>query len=79
MSQPPARAETSAVVGKILPVGWIEKSERERLNRMSGTEPGGVAAEDTGRAAKPERGDVLAQQCARLGALVDEQRKRRAA
>ena len=36
-------------------------------------ELGRVAAEDARSAAEAERGDVLAQQRARLGALVDEQ------
>ena len=40
---------------------------------MNGTEPRRVAAKDARRAAEAERGNVLAQQRARLGALVDEQ------
>ena len=46
---------------------------------MGGAEFGRVAAEDARRTAKPERGDVFAQQRTRLGGVVDEQRKRRAA
>src|ERR1700733_15957685 len=32
--------------GKVVPVGRIEEGEGEGLNRMSGTEPGRVAAEN---------------------------------
>src|ERR1700733_1975781 len=46
---------------------------------MSGTEPGRVAAENACRAAKAKRGDVFAKQRPRLGAIVDKQRKNRAA
>src|SRR5262249_41741019 len=46
---------------------------------MRGTEIGGVAAIDLGGAAKRERLDIVAQQRARLGAVVDKQCERRAA
>src|SRR5206468_678395 len=42
-------------------------------------EPGRIAAENTGDAAKPERGDILTQQRARLRCVVDEQRESSAA
>jgi hypothetical protein len=42
---------------------------------VRGAELGGVAPEDAGDAGEPERGDVLAQQRARLGGVVDEQRE----
>ena len=46
---------------------------------MCGAQIGGVAAEDLGDAAKPQRLDIVAQQRACLGAVVDKQRERGAA
>ena len=46
---------------------------------MRGAELGRVAAEDLRDAAEAERLDIFAQQRARLGAVIDEQRKGRAA
>ena len=74
-SQPPARADSERPLGEALAVGRIEEHERERLERMRGAELGRVAAEDAGDAAEPERRDVLADERARLGAVVDEQRE----
>src|SRR5262245_12389512 len=57
------------------PVGRVEKGERERRERMRRAELGRVAPEHAGDAGEPERGDVLAQQRARLRGVVDEQRE----
>ena len=62
-----------------LAVGRIEEDQRERLHRMRRAEIGGVAAIDFCHAAEPERLDIVAQQRARLRAIVDEQRERCAA
>src|SRR5262245_29193047 len=55
--------------------GRVEKGERERLDRMRRAEIACIAAENAGDAAQAQRRHVLAQQGARLGAVVDEQRK----
>src|SRR5712671_646119 len=46
---------------------------------MRGPEPRRIAAKDTADTAKPERSNIFAQQRARLGRIVDKQRKGRAA
>ena len=78
-SQPPSRSEASAFSASSLAIGRIEKHQRERLHRMRRAEIGGVAAIDFRDAAEPQRLDIVAQQRAGLGAVVDEQRERRAA
>src|SRR5450759_2002943 len=65
--------------GEALAVGRIEERQRERLERMRGTELAGIAPENAGDAAQPELLGVVAQQRARLHAVVDEQRVSRAA
>src|SRR6201999_2837757 len=65
--------------GEPLAIGRIEEGQRKRLYRMRRAEIGGVAAIDLADAAEREALDVVAQQRARLGAIVDEQRERRAA
>src|SRR5205807_8681151 len=45
-----------------LAIGRIEEDERERLDRMRGAQPGGIAAEDLADAAEPERRDILANE-----------------
>ena len=77
VSQPPSRSEASAFSRKSLAVGRIEERQRERLDRMRRAEIGGVAAIDFCHAAEAQRLDIVAQQRARLGAVVDEQRERR--
>src|SRR5262249_37443043 len=67
------------LLGQAFAVRRIQKHQRERLERMRGPEPRRIAAEDPADTAKPERSDVLAQQRARLGRVVDQQRKGRAA
>src|SRR5712691_8668369 len=65
--------------GQAAAVGRIEKGERERLDRMRHAELARIAPENAGDAAQAQRHDILAQQGARLGSVVDEQRKCRAA
>src|ERR687888_156890 len=65
--------------GERAPIGRIEERERERRKRMRGTKLGRIAPENATHAAQAQRRDVLPQQRARLGAVVDEQRKGRAA
>src|SRR4030095_10596503 len=45
------------LLGQALAIGRIEEHERERLDRMRRTKPGGIAAEDARDAAEPERRD----------------------
>src|SRR6516225_2802366 len=65
--------------GKGAPIGRIEEGERERRQRMRAAELGRIAPENATHAAQAQRGDVLPQQRARLGAVIDEQREGRAA
>src|SRR5262249_21820497 len=58
-----------------LAVGRIEKHKRERLKGVRRAKIGGIAAEHLCDAAKPQRLDIVAQQRARLCAIVDKQRK----
>src|SRR5262245_15177839 len=63
------------LLGQAPAIGRVEEPKRERLDRMCRTEPGGIAAENAGCAAEPERRDILAQQCPRLRGIIDEQRE----
>src|SRR5258707_3944458 len=63
---------------KPLAVGRIEKHQPEWLIRMHGTESRRIAAENARDAAEAERLDVLSDQRARFGPIVDEEGKGRA-
>ena len=78
--QPAAIAQRGQrLLRKSLAIGRIEERQRERLHRMRRTEIGGIAAIDFCHAAQAQRLDIVAQQRAGFGAVVDEQRERRPA
>src|SRR5579863_10365913 len=74
--QPPAVARRDKrAFGEALGVGRIEKDERERVDRAGVAELRGIAPKYAGRAAKPQRRDIVADQGAGFGGIVDEERE----
>src|SRR5262249_42468229 len=65
--------------GQPLAVGRIEEGEGKWLDRMCRTELRRIAAKDARHAPQAERLDIRANERARFRAVIDEQRKRRAA
>ena len=75
--QPAAIAQRyERLLGMLFRVGRIEKYQRERLHRVRRTEIGSIAAVHLCHATEPQCLDIVAQQRAGFGAVIDEQRER---
>src|SRR6056297_2477905 len=64
---------------EIAAIGGIAEDQIGRGELVGGTEPRRIAPEQAGDAPEPERLDILANQPARLGAVIDEERECRTA
>ena len=78
-SQPPSAERGERPRRQVAAVGWIEKGEREGPDRSPVAEPRRIASEQARPPAEPERVDIGSDEPARLGVLVDEDGRLRAA